>query len=116
VSIVLRNSGLTDSSIAHRWFTVPWPESDRLDGHLCAMVSAMIAIAKVHIWDTGSACFNPPIEKGSGGAYPVLETASKGDQILLNGSIALASFRFLLASQYLNIADRAHPEFMIWCD
>ena len=34
VRIVLRKSGVTDSSFAHHWITVPWPESDGLDGDL----------------------------------------------------------------------------------
>jgi hypothetical protein len=60
VSIVLRNSGLTDSSIAHHWVTEPSTESDRLGGHFWPKTSLMITIAKVHRRDTGSACFAPP--------------------------------------------------------
>jgi hypothetical protein len=33
-TIVLRGRGLGDSTIAHHWITVAWPESDGLDGDL----------------------------------------------------------------------------------
>jgi hypothetical protein len=62
-------------------FTVPWPESDRLDGYLWATISAMITIGKAHIWNTGSACFEPPIEEGAGGGYLVVRTSLAGDQV-----------------------------------
>jgi hypothetical protein len=65
--------GSADSSIPKFDLTVPWPESDRLEGHLWATISGMITIAKVHFWDTGSDCFNPPVEEGSGEGSPDLQ-------------------------------------------
>jgi len=50
VRIVLRKTGITNSSIAHRWFTVPWSGLDRLDGHRWSTISVMITIAKVYRW------------------------------------------------------------------
>jgi hypothetical protein len=53
---------------------------DRLEGHLWATLSAMITIGKVHTWDTGSACFEPPIEERSGGGSPVSQISPEGDR------------------------------------
>jgi hypothetical protein len=83
VSIELWMRGIANSSIPKFDLTVPWPESDRLDGHLWATISGMITIAKVQFWDTGSACFNPPFEGESGGGSRVLQTSLEGDQSIV---------------------------------
>ena len=70
-----------------------------MEGHLRATISVMITIAKVHLWDTGSACFNPPVEEGSGAGSPVLQISPEGDRRrieLFNGK------QVLIASVYRN--------------
>jgi hypothetical protein len=62
------------------WVAFPWPESDRLESHFGPKTSVLITIAKVQFWDTGSACFNPPVEGGSGGGSPVLQISPAGDR------------------------------------
>jgi hypothetical protein len=59
VSIAIPMTGIADSSLPKFDLTVPWPESDRLEGHLWVTVSGMITIAKVHLLNTGSAPFEP---------------------------------------------------------
>jgi hypothetical protein len=66
ITSALSEKGIADSRLPKFDLTAPWPEADRQDGHFWATISGMITIGKVHIWDTGSACFNPPVEEGSG--------------------------------------------------
>jgi hypothetical protein len=82
------------SDCPNYWVAFPWPESDRLDGHRWATVSAMITIGKVHTWDTGSACFEPPNEERSGGGSPVSQISPEGDRsriACLNGRLVVVT-------------------------
>ncbi|MFO7738812.1 MAG: hypothetical protein R6V46_10085 [Desulfatiglandaceae bacterium] len=92
------------NSIIPKYLTAPWPEADRQDGHFWATISGMITIAKVHIWDTGSACFNPPVEEGSGEAPQICKTSPEGDRsridyykwkiVLLDLTLVVEVYRF----------------------